>query len=156
MVIIFVFYLLSCVWLLRPHGLSIGLSMQEYWSGLPFPSTGAFPYPPGSNLRLLHWFFTAEPPGKPQGYKMLCCVCAMLNCLGYVWLFGTLWTVATRLFCSWDFPGKNTGASCHALLPGIFLTQGSSPCHLLMSPALAGGFFTTSAPWEAPCLISNN
>ena len=38
---------------------------------------------------------------------------------------------------------------CHALLQGIFQTQGSNP-HL-MSPALAGGwFFTTSAIWEAP------
>ena len=35
---------------------------------------------------------------------------------------------------------------CHALLQGIFLTQGSNPC--LLSPALAGGFFTTSATWE--------
>ena len=29
-----------------------------------------------------------------------------------------------------DFPGKNTGVGCHALLHGIFLTQGSNP-HLL-------------------------
>ena len=29
-----------------------------------------------------------------------------------------------------DFPGKNTGVGCHALLQGIFLTQGSNP-HLL-------------------------
>ena len=29
-----------------------------------------------------------------------------------------------------DSPGKNTGVGCHALLQGIFLTQGSSP-HLL-------------------------
>ena len=29
-----------------------------------------------------------------------------------------------------DSPGKNTGMGCHALLQGIFLTQGSNP-HLL-------------------------
>ena len=29
-----------------------------------------------------------------------------------------------------DSPGKNTGVGCHALLQGIFLTQGSDP-HLL-------------------------
>ena len=29
-----------------------------------------------------------------------------------------------RLFCLWDFPDKNTGAGCHFLLQGIFLTQG--------------------------------
>jgi len=26
-----------------------------------------------------------------------------------------------------DFPGKNTGMGCHALLQGIFLTQGLNP-----------------------------
>ena len=36
----------------------------------------------------------------------------------------------TRLLCPWDSPGKNTGVSCHALLQGIFPTQGSNP-HLL-------------------------
>ena len=44
-------------------------------------------------------------------------------------------------------PGKNTGVGCHFLFQGIFLTQESNPC-LLMSPALAGGFFTTCATWE--------
>ena len=29
-----------------------------------------------------------------------------------------------RLLCPWDSPGKNTGVGCHALLQGIFLTQG--------------------------------
>ena len=33
----------------------------------------------------------------------------------------------TRLLCPWDSPGKNTGVSCHVLLPGIFLTQGLNP-----------------------------
>ena len=32
----------------------------------------------------------------------------------------------TRLLCPWDSPGKNTGVGCHALLHGIFLTQGSN------------------------------
>ena len=63
------------------------------------------------------------------------------------------WTVAHQApLCPWDSPGKNTGVEkkkkkntgvgCHALFQGIFLTQGSNP-HL-MSPALAGMFFTTS------------
>ena len=29
-----------------------------------------------------------------------------------------------------DSPGKNTGVGCHALLQGIFLTQGWNPCLL--------------------------
>ena len=32
-----------------------------------------------------------------------------------------------RLLCLWDSPGKNTGEGCHALLQGIFPTQGSTP-----------------------------
>ena len=32
-----------------------------------------------------------------------------------------------RLLCPWDSPGKNTGVGCHALLQGIFPTQGSNP-----------------------------
>jgi len=42
-----------------------------------------------------------------------------------------------------------SGIGCHSLLRGIFLTQGLSPTISLMSPALAGGFFTTGAAWEA-------
>ena len=33
----------------------------------------------------------------------------------------------SRLFCPWDFPGKNTGVGCHFLIQGIFLDQGSNP-----------------------------
>ena len=50
-----------------------------------------------------------------------------------------------RLLYSCDSPGKNTRVCCHALLQGIFLTQGSNP--RLMSPESAGGFFTTSDKW---------
>ena len=32
----------------------------------------------------------------------------------------------TRLLCPWDSPDKNTGMGCHALLQGIFPTQGSN------------------------------
>ena len=31
-----------------------------------------------------------------------------------------------------DSPGKNTGVGCHALLQGIFLTQGSNPSLLCL------------------------
>ena len=47
-----------------------------------------------------------------------------------VLLFAAPWTVASRLLCPWDSPGKNTAVGCHALLQGIFLTQGSN-LHLL-------------------------
>ena len=41
----------------------------------------------------------------------------------HVQLFVILWTVAHQA-PPWDSPGKNTGVGCHALLQGIFLTQG--------------------------------
>ena len=50
----------------------------------------------------------------------------------------------SSLLCPWNFPGKNTAVDCHFLLQGIFPIQGSN-LHLL-SPSLAGGFFTTEPP----------
>ena len=48
--------------------LSMGLSRQEFWSELPFPSPGDLPNPgikPGSPA--LHTdTLPSEPPGKPQ------------------------------------------------------------------------------------------
>ena len=41
-----------------------------------------------------------------------------------------------RFLCPWDSLGKNTGVGCHALLQGIFLTQGSNPSLLCL---LQGG-----------------
>jgi len=44
----------------------MGLSRQEYWSGLPFPSPGDLP-DPGIKLMspaLAGGFFTTVPPGK--------------------------------------------------------------------------------------------
>ena len=32
----------------------------------------------------------------------------------------------TRLLCPWDFPGRNTGVGCHAVLQGTFPTRGSN------------------------------
>ena len=36
-----------------------------------------------------------------------------------------LWSA--RLLCPWNSPGKNTDMGCHALIQGIFPTQGSNP-----------------------------
>ena len=62
-------------------------------------------------------------------------MCAwVLSCFSGVGLFATLRTVAIRLFCPWDSPGKNAAVGFHALLQGIFLTQGSN-AHLLHGQA---------------------
>ena len=64
---------------------------------------------------------------------MCVCVCMhayMLSCFSCVLLFAILWTVAYQAPLPWDFPGKNTGVGCCALLQKIFPIQGLNP-HLL-------------------------
>ena len=63
-------------------------------------------------------------------YLYLSCLCCVLSRFSCVLLFVTPWSVPTRLSCWRDSPGKNTGVSCHAILQGIFLTEGSN-LHLL-------------------------
>ena len=48
----------------------------------------------------------------------------LLSHFSRVQLFATLWMIARQAPLSMDSPGKNTGVGCHALLQGIFPTQG--------------------------------
>ena len=61
-------------------------------------------------------------------------------------LFAALWTVARQAPLSVRF---STQRYWSGLLPGHLPEPGVRP-ESLLSPALAGGFFTTSATWEAP------
>ena len=78
--------------------------------------------------------------------RLLCCCC-------YCCLVSKLCpTVCTpmgcspaRLFCPWDFLGKQTGVVCHFLLQGIFLTQGLNACLLHWQ---ADSLFLNH--WESP------
>ena len=63
-----------------------------------------------------------------SSFSIICCCCS----LSRGQLFAALWTVACELPCPWDFPGKNTGVSCHFRLQGIFLTQGLNLCLLCL------------------------
>ena len=71
----------------------------------------------------------------------------MLSCFSRVWLFETPWTVARQAPLLMEFSRQEywSGLPCPPPGglpdPGIELTS-------FMSPALAGGFFTTSATWE--------
>ena len=70
-----------------------------------------------------------------------------------------------RFFCCWDFPGKNTRVGHHALLSGIFPTQGNNQwflCLLNCRWVCCFIFFTTE-PLRRPLkkkkkkkMISNN
>ena len=61
----------------------------------------------------------------PSTKKLLCLVISIMS--NFLWPHGQQ---PTRLLCAWDPPSKSTGMGCHALLQGIFLTQGLIPCLL--------------------------
>ena len=77
---------LSCVWLFatpwtvaRQAPLSMGLSWQEYWSGLPFPPPGDLSDPGNESSSptipaLIGGFSITKPPGKP----ISCCHYSLL------------------------------------------------------------------------------
>ena len=93
-----------------PGSPSLGFSRQEHWSGFPFPS-------PMHESEKSKWScLVVSDPQRPHGLQ------------------------PARLFSPWDSPGKNTGVGCHALLQGIFLTQGSNLQFLTCLPTAS--FFT--------------
>ena len=88
---------------------SLGFFRQEHWSGLPFPS-------PMHESEKWKWSRSVvSDSSRPHGLQ------------------------PTRLLSPWNFPGKSTGAGCHFLLQGIFLTQGSNPglphCSQMLLPS---------------------
>ena len=107
--------------------LDFGIVAQKLWTCNPpiFGSSSWWEVPdsvqesaePLTNQSLSHYCFCHQ-------YKRSC-----MHACCYVQLFVTLWTVAHRAPL-WDSPLKNTGVGCHAVLQGIFPTQGSNP-HVL-------------------------
>ena len=61
----------------------------------------------------------------------------------------TPWTVAYQAPLSMGFSRQEYWSGLPCTPPGDLLDPGVEPMSL-MSPALAGGFFTSSATWEAP------
>ena len=64
----------------------------------------------------------------------------------------TPWTVARQASLSMGSPRQEYWSGLPFPAPGALPDPGIAPTSL-MSPALAGGFFTTSATWEASILI---
>ena len=81
----------------------------------------------------------------------------MLSCFSCIWLFASLWTVAPKASRSMGFSRQEYWSALPCPPPRGLPDPGIEPTSL-MSPALAGGFFTTSATWEAHiylCLCLN-
>ena len=95
---------------------------------------------------------TPQPPGcpvslnrlvsKPESRSLLGGLCVHAKSLSRVRLCVTPRAVARQ--ATWNSPSKNTGVGFSALLQGNLPNPGIEPASL-MSPALAGRFFPTSA-----------
>ena len=71
--------------------------------------------------------------------------CAMLSLFSHVWLFVTPWTIARHAPLSMGFSRQECWSELPCPPPGALSNPGTESA----SPALAGGFFTTSATWDA-------
>ena len=120
----------SCLTLCDPMNyslqapLSMKISKQGYWSGLPFPTPGDLPNPgieptyptaPAATGR----FFTTEPPGKPMGSvvtpKSICCTRASESELTWRLVFTE---VAKLKWVHWE------GLQSH--MTGVLIKKGKS------------------------------
>ena len=92
-------------------------------------------------------------------YPVCVCVCVYVCVLSYfscVQLFVTLWTIAHQTPLAMGFSRQEYWSELPFPSLGDIPKPGIKPTSL-MSPALAGKFFTTSATWEAhvPFSVSN-
>ena len=83
-----------------------------------------------AGLSLPSWRNSVSLPSSHSShlYVLLCVLCSVASVVSDSLRPYRL--PSTRLLCPWDSPGKNTGEGCHALLQGIFPTQGLNQ-HLL-------------------------
>ena len=79
-------------------------------------------------------------------FMFLSCVWKSLSC---VQLFATPWTAACQTPLSMKFSRQEYWSGLLCPLPGDLPNSGIEPTSL-MFPAFTGGYFTTSATWEAP------
>ena len=126
--------------------LSRGFSRQEYWSGLPVPSSRGSSLPKDQthvSLCLLHWkassLYTKLIPlililtNKSSYLEVCVCVCVcVLWCSvisGSLQPHG-LWPA--RLLCAWIFSRQECWVGCHFLLQRMFPTWGSNTHFLFL------------------------
>ena len=75
-------------------------------------------------------------------------VCMLLSHFSRVRLFATLWTVALHVLLSLGFFRQEHWSGLPCPPPGDLPNPGIEPASHYV-PCIAGGFFTTSATWEA-------
>ena len=109
---------------------SMGFSRQEYWSGVPLPTTAAATAKSLQSCPTLCDPIDSSPPGSPipgilQSRTLEWVAISFSNAwkskvkgksLSRVRLLATPWTAAYQALRPWDFSGKSTGVGCHCLL----------------------------------------
>ena len=84
---------------------------------------------------------------QQQGLAQFMFVVCVLSCFSCVQPFATLWTVACQAPLSMGFSRQEYWSGLPFHSPGHLSNPGIKPVSV-MSPALAGRFFTTRATWE--------
>ena len=83
-----------------------------------------------------------------QGFSRGMEVCVHMRALSHVQLFATPWTIALQVLLSMEFSRQEYWSGFPFPSPGDLSNPGIETTSLV-SPALAGRFFTTLATWEA-------
>ena len=99
----------------------------------------------GTLLKILQWPIWEKNLKRSAYMYMHACV---QNCLSRVWLFVTLWTVTCQPLLSIGFSRQEYWSGLPCPPPGDLLDPGVEAASPVF-PALAGGFFTAGATWEA-------
>ena len=142
----------------NPPGKPIGVESQSLIRG-DLPDSGIKPGSPA----LQEDSSPSEPPGTPWSARWgipksswlfyslnsPCVHAYVISHLSQVRLFETLWTVARHAPLSMWFSRQECCSGLPCSPPGDLTSPGIAPA-LLRCLALAGRFFTSSAPWEIP------
>ena len=99
------------------------------------------------DIHTMHMNLSFNNNNKKQAINNL--PACMLSRFGHVQFFPTLCTVACQAPLSIGFSRQEYWSGLPCPTPGDLLDPGIES-ESLISPALAGGFFTTSSTWETP------
>ena len=129
---------------LRPPGIVHGILPARILEWVAVPSRGSSqPRSPALQAMLYQLSHQGSPNITGKRMRSLCMCCHFSR----VQLFATSWTVARQAPLSMGFSRHEYWSGLPFPSPGDLPDPGIKPASL----SLAGGFFTTSATWEARC-----
>ena len=138
-------------WLLNLFQLLFFLQAPELWpivSLRQHATVLSTHWPQGKHSLMCYPTKSPFHSASPHRFFPALSLASVLSCFSHVLLCTTLWTVACQAPLSMGFSRQEywSGLPC---LPSEDLPNPGIKSTSLVSPALAGGFFTISATWEA-------